>query len=247
LHRVISRIWKNSPVAPRDPAYLEKRPGGGTRVKAGSLRFRIVAILMLATALGLQAHSHSEFFPRRLPLTSFPVRLGLWADGDLPIGQDVLDILGRGEFLNRNYRSENDLQSGIGLFIAYYPSQRTNETPHSPQHCLAGAGFIPIRNDIVTVSVPGHEPFPANRYFVSKGNDRALVLYWFWAHDRGVASEYWAKYYLIRDSIMVNRSDGALVRITTGMYPGESIEAAQQRILPFVTGVVPLLNDYIPR
>jgi EpsI family protein len=74
-----------------------------------------------------------------------------------------------------------------------------------------------------------------------------LVLYWFWAHDRGVASEYWAKYYVIADSIRTNRSDGALVRIITDMYPGETVEAAQQRILPFAARVVPLLNDYVPR
>ena len=45
----------------------------------------------------------------------------------------------------------------------------------------------------------------------------------------------------------MNRSDGALVRITTAMYPGESTDAAQQRVLPFAGNVVPLLNDYIPR
>lgn len=73
------------------------------------------------------------------------------------------------------------------------------------------------------------------------------MLYWFWAHDRGVASEYWAKYYVIADSIRTNRSDGALVRIITDMYPGETVEAAQQRILPFAARVVPLLNDYVPR
>ena len=61
-----------------------------------------------------------------------------------------------------------------------------------------------------------------------------LVLYWYWAHGRGVASEYWAKYYLVKDSIKMNRSDGALVRITTPLNPGETADAAEQRLLPFV-------------
>ena len=34
------------------------------------------------------------------------------------------------------------------------------------------------------------------------------MLYWFQAHGRVVASEWWAKYYLIYDSIRLNRSDG---------------------------------------
>ncbi len=45
----------------------------------------------------------------------------------------------------------------------------------------------------------------------------------------------------------MNRSDGALVRITTDMFPGETPDAAQQRVLPFASAVSPLLDDYIPR
>jgi EpsI family protein len=74
-----------------------------------------------------------------------------------------------------------------------------------------------------------------------------LVLYWYWAHDRGVASEYWAKVYLVADAMRMNCSDGALVRIMTEMFPGETAETAQQRIAPFASRIVPLLNDYIPR
>jgi len=51
----------------------------------------------------------------------------------------------------------------------------------------------------------------------------------------------------VADSIRMNRSDGALVRITTDMFPGETATAAQQRILPFASAVSPLLDDYIPR
>ena len=82
---------------------------------------------------------------------------------------------------------------------------------------------------------------------VSKGGARQLVLYWYWAHDRGVASEYWAKFYLVNDAIRMNRSDGALVRITTPMFPAETPDAAQQRVLPFADSFGPLLDDYIPR
>ena len=82
---------------------------------------------------------------------------------------------------------------------------------------------------------------------IAKGEARELVLYWYWAHDRGVASEYWAKYYQVADSIKMNRSDGALVRINTAMYPGETPDAAEQRLLPFASQILPILNRYVPR
>jgi hypothetical protein len=38
-----------------------------------------------------------------------------------------------------------------------------------------------------------------------------------------------------------------LVRITEDMLRGETADAAELRLLPFTSDVVPLLNEYIPR
>jgi len=51
------------------------------------------------------------------------------------------------------------------------------------------------------LSVGGRAPFSSIAYLIAKGADRQLVLYWYWAHNRAVASEYWAKIYLVTDSI----------------------------------------------
>jgi hypothetical protein len=45
----------------------------------------------------------------------------------------------------------------------------------------------------------------------------------------------------------MNRSDGSLVRIISPMLPGETPAAAERRLLPFTSSVVPLLDTYIPR
>jgi len=212
-----------------------------------TIRFALAVALIAGTGLLLQARGRNEIIPAREPLKSFPEQLGPWSATDIPIQQDVLDILGPGDFLLREYRAEGNVTPVIDVFIAYFPSQRAGDTIHSPQHCLPGAGWLPVENSRVTLSLPGHGPFPSNRYVVSKGDSRQLVLYWYWAHDRGVASEYWAKFFLVKDAMQMNRSDGALVRITTPMYRGETSEVAQQRLLPFTSDLFPLLNSYIPR
>jgi EpsI family protein len=212
-----------------------------------TLRFVLAALLIASTAIFMQGRNRQEVFPPRLGLQTFPPSLGAWTGTDTPIDKDALDVLGRGEFLLRIYQNQVQPQPFVDLFIAYYRSQRTGETPHSPQHCLPGAGWAPVENTRVELSMPGHEPFPVNRYVISKQDARQIVLYWFWAHNRGVASEYWNKYYLVADSIKMNRSDGALIRITSPIQPSETVEAAQQRISPFVDSILPLLDDYIPR
>jgi EpsI family protein len=210
-------------------------------------RFVLALILLAGTALFLQARNHGEVFPARKPLAVFPEQLGNWTGTDVEITKDIRDILGPGDFLLRVYRAEGDGQPSTDLFIAYFPSQRAGDTIHSPKNCLPGAGWTPIDSARVSLSVSGHAPFPVNRYVIAKGTDRLLVLYWYWAHDRAVASEYWAKIYLVTDSIRRNRSDGSLVRLTTRILPGESADAAMARLLPFAGDVVPLLNQYIPQ
>ena len=212
-----------------------------------TVRFVFAALLIVAAALFLHAHSRGEVFPPRLVLRAFPHHLAAWDGVDLAIDSEVLQVLGPGDFLLRAYENRDEAQPAISLFLAYFPSQRIGDTIHSPKNCLPGAGWIPLESTRLRLSLPGHGPFSANRYVIAKGDQRELVLYWYWAHDRGVASEYVSRYYQVADSIRMNRSDGALVRINSPMTAGETPEAAQQRLLTFAAQIVPLLNGYIPR
>jgi len=220
-------------------------------MNTGSLRFGITAVLMLATALVLQAHSRTEYFPARAPLSSLPLQIDGWNGTDEPLDQQTLDILGPGEFLVRDYENTSASpprsQPWVNLYIAYFPSQKAGDTIHSPNHCLPGAGWVPISREIVQITRPDGSSFPVNRYVVAKGEDRQLVLYWFQAHGRVVAREWWAKYYLIADSVRMNRSDGGLVRLMTPMLDGESPDAAEARLMKLGSKFLPILDNYIPR
>jgi EpsI family protein len=213
----------------------------------GYARVLAALLLLASTALFLQARSRKEVFPPRLPLSSFPMQLGAWSGRDVEIPQDVLSVLGPGDFLLRVYRNDTQRLPYNDIFVAYFPSQRAGDTIHSPKNCLPGAGWTPIESSRLDLAIPGHAPFAVNRYVIAKGGERQLVLYWYLAHNRAVASEYWAKVYLVTDSIRMNRSDGSLVRLTTRMLPGESLDSAMNRLTPFAADVVPLLNQYIPQ
>jgi EpsI family protein len=216
-------------------------------MKGLSLRFVFAAALMLATALVLQAHSRNEVLPARLQLSSLPLEIDGWIGHNYSLDQQTLDILGPGEYLVRDYDDVDAPGPPVGLFIAYFPSQKAGDTIHSPNHCLPGAGWVPTLRQTIELKRPDGSSFPVNRYVVSKGGDRQLVLYWFQAHGRAVASEYWAKYYLVADSIRMNRSDGALVRLMSPMLRGETPEAAQARAMRLGTQVLPMLDSYVPR
>jgi EpsI family protein len=209
-------------------------------------RFLSVAALLLSTALLLETRSRKEVIAPHLPLSGFPRSFEAWTSKDVPIDQETLDILGPGDFLLRVYEDRAAQDLPVDLFIAYFPSQRAGDTIHSPKNCLPGAGWQPVDSSRVTLSLSGRPSFPANRYLIARGDERELVFYWYQAHDRAVASEYWAKFYLIADAIRMNRSDGSLVRLAARLSPRELPGDAENRLLALAEHVVPLLNSYVP-
>ena len=73
-----------------------------------------------------------------------------------------------------------------------------------------------------------------------------LVYYWFDQRGRIVSNEYLAKWYIFRDSLMMNRTDGALVRVMTPVTDVSQIASADQRLQDFIRVAAPRLSYFIP-
>jgi EpsI family protein len=209
------------------------------------VRVACAAALMMGASIFLNVRSRGEDLPTSRPLASFPLQVGEWAGQDVPLNSDVLQVLGKGDFLTRIYRAP--AKPPMDLYVAYFASQRTGSTIHSPQNCLPGAGWAPIASSRMFLPRTDGSSMPVNRYIVEKGSDRLVVFYWYQAHGRVVASEYSAKFYLVADSIRMNRTDGSLVRVITPIDRDETEAIAENRAVAFTQHVVPLLDSYIPR
>jgi len=212
-----------------------------------NLRFFTVAALLASTGLFLNAHERREILPARENFASFPYRLGSWTGSDTVIDKDVREVLGQGDFLARDFRNADVDNAPVNLFVAYFPSQRARDTLHSPKNCLPGAGWLPLESSRIAIALPSRSSFPVNRYLIAKGSERALALYWYSAHGRDVASEYWAKFYLVEDSIRMNRSDGSLIRVTTEVRQHETAAQAEGRLLSLLNAALPVLDAHVPR
>jgi EpsI family protein len=212
-----------------------------------------VLVLLGATGLLLRSRGQAEVLPARQPLTTFPLEIndwqggvGKWQGAIVQIPDWALEVLGSGEFAERYFRQTPE-EPGVDLFMAYFPSQRMGSTMHSPQNCLPGSGWTPVENSRVPLSISGKTTIIVNRYIVAKGDSRLLVYYWYQEHGRVVASEYWSKFYLVADSIRFNRSDGALVRVSTPIAPNEPVANAETRTHALIASILPILDRYIPR
>lgn len=211
-----------------------------------SKSFVILSAVLLAQAGIFYGFSRSEKVPSRLQLADFNLTGTSWQDiEDMELSQDEKDVLKADDLLSRVYQDKSSGRVAT-LFVAYFDTQRTGKSPHSPKNCLPGSGWSSTSSEIVEIPVPGQpQPIQANRYIVARGDNQSIVLYWYQSHNRTVASEYWAKYYTIADSIRYNRSDTALVRVVVGVSNGNT-EKAIKTATDFAVAFFPQLKQHLP-
>jgi EpsI family protein len=189
----------------------------------------MIAVL-IAAVLGLQMMSHGEATPAALPLAQFPKEIaGYSAVADVPFDKESLAILKPTDYMNRFYFEPG--VGEIGLYIAYFETQRTGATIHSPKNCLPGAGWAPTVSTITDMTLSDGRKVPVNMYIIQKGLDQQVVLYWYQSHGRVVASEYWGKFYMVYDALRLNRTDAALVRVIAPVRNGDQDNARNQALL----------------
>jgi EpsI family protein len=55
------------------------------------------------------------------------------------------------------------------------------------------------------------------------------------------------KWYTFWDALTRQRTDGALVRLITPVYPNENVDDADNRLVAFTKEIVPVLNEFLPK
>lgn len=215
-----------------------------------STKFWVVFVLLAATLTALHMRGDTDRVPPTPSLSLLPSTIAGWTAQDFPLDSETLAVLGDGRFLNRVYTNVGPagrpVETPVSLFIGYFPTQRSGQSIHSPQNCLPGAGWSFLSSKVINLSTMDGRPYPVGEYLIGNAGEKQVVLYWYLAHGRSVASDYKAKAYMMLDAIRYNRTDGALVRIVTPVGPNEPLEAAQQRAVHFANRVTPLLPRFIP-
>ena len=214
----------------------------------------IVALVMLASTWGLLLSlSQAEPLIPRKSFAEFPLTIGdRWQGKELGIEQAVLDILKLNDYMMRVYLPEELIKdrenrkglAPVYLYVGYYQSQRKGATYHSPKNCLPGSGWQFMDSEQVPVMMPGGGSPIINKVLIQKGLDKQIILYWYQDRGRIIASEYWAKGFLIWDSMTKKRTDGSLVRISVPVR--QSDEQAFAEGFEFMRDIFPLLGQYLP-
>jgi exosortase D (VPLPA-CTERM-specific) len=226
-------------VAPSPPA-----SGGGLGATRSPL---LLCLFLLCATTGTIYYlsGRQELMPERARFVSFPNVLGAWQGRASLLEPQVEHALGLEDYILADYSKPNTI--GVNFYVAYYATQRNGFTPHSPIVCIPGGGWLitqfgrtNFKDDESNIA------FPFNRAVIERDSKKQLVYYWFVQRGRRVANEYWSKWYLFTDALLKNRTDGALVRLTTPISGSETEREADLRLQSFIRELEPRLSQYLP-
>ena len=210
-------------------------------------------LLALAATITLAFPAGQQVAPARQSFSTFPLQLpGGWVGRADRIAPDVLAVLAVDDYLIANYR--RDKTPWVNFYSAYYASQSGGQSSHSPRTCIPGDGWTILNIEEVAVPLGGRGggtnndagSLRVNRALIQKGEHKHLVYYWFRQRGQTMTSEFDVKWRILRDGVLHDRSDGALIRLVTPFLATEDAATAERRLIDFVRTTEPLLSAFIP-
>ena len=225
--------------------------------EAGGDDMKIAATLLF---LGLQFYLYHYFaseavIPPRESFESFPLEVSDWQCENKQILDDkIIANLGVTDYLICDYISANAGVPPVQVYVGYHERQVREEgggggdfAIHPPRHCLPGGGWDIIAMEVVPAdlpNLPGESP-EVNRIIAAKGEQRALIYYWYQSRGRVIAEDWKKLISLFWDRATTGRTDGSLVRFTVAMKEGEP-ELSDAAFNSLAKELVPILPPYIP-
>ena len=202
-----------------------------------------VAILLMTFAL-VTLRSGGEAVPIRKPLRTLPTMLGPWETREVvALEPKILEKLKLNDYLVRRYVDATG--RSLWTYIGYWETQRKNALIHSPKNCLPGNGWEPLEASRVSVALPPpHRSITINRYLIQKDLDRQLVFYWYESQGQSIAGEIGARVAMMQNAMIRNRTDGALVRISSPIYG--SVAETSNLLAAYVGALYPVLGEVLP-
>jgi exosortase D (VPLPA-CTERM-specific) len=207
----------------------------------------VATVLLLAGLVFFHSgmiRSRPDNTPTMPNLSGFPLQIDGWKGRRGTLTSAEIESLDLSDYWMADYK-HTDTSPPVNFYVAYYNSQRMRANIHIPLNCIIGGGWRVTDQrgmDIDTSS----GVIPVMRMTIEKQGQVNIVYYWLEQRGRRLNSALWAKLYMVWDAIVLQRTDGALVRLTTPLATAESMEQADERLQRFLQSTYPAVETFIP-
>jgi len=193
-------------------------------------RFQTIGLLTLLLLTGITAWWLSlrpVAASDAATLRTLPAELAGWNAVDIPMEQDVADMLRADANVQRAYI--HPLGFVVYVYVGYYGTARGGTPEHTPEMCYPAQGWQ--IDETGSVAIGGNGGFMARELVVEKEGERRLVHFWYRTQAKtGIQSTAALRWSHLQARLFAGRGDGALVRLDAPIED-DDIDAARQKLL----------------
>jgi EpsI family protein len=201
--------------------------------------FVIILSALVFTFLATTLISH---FRRPVPhdqvLTKVPLSKGDWSGRLDAVSPPVLELLSPDNYFSASFT--NSTGAKVQVFVDYYSPENTTGAIHSPRNCLPGSGWVIAGSMPRMISVGSHL-IKANRFFLTLGDSRQVMDFWYITRQGETANDYVLKFNTMISSLTLRPTDKAFVRFVTSDNPRSlaSLEEFEALFIGEIYGQLP--------
>lgn len=211
------------------------------RENSSTARIFWPAISVVFLLIAVESYSHFRTptpIPLKANLDLLPAQIDGWEAGDTVSSFIPYQYPGVDVELKRTYRKASDT---IDLYIGYFKYQEQGKELiyHKTRELHAQASKIRVPTN-------PHSNFEVNMTVTQNSGYRSLVLFWYDMNGYVVTERYVGKLYTIWDALVRGRTNGAVIMLTTELYPNEDPLSKLNMMQTFAGKTYPLLKNFLP-
>ncbi len=195
----------------------------------------IVGLLIASIVLILKIEADSaRLVENTVDLDMVPYEIDSWKGVDLPLTQDVYEILETEDILLREYRDESDYP--VMLLIVFSDSKRASF--HPPEICYIGGGSQLMGKEFEELNFNDGSALNTTKLKVQSDGHFTTVWYWFMVGNRKIASFYWQQFSMLPSLFSSKKLQGSMIRLSVGTNE----ELGKEKASKFAASLMPYLD-----
>ncbi len=198
-----------------------------------SLGVVVLLVISIALILKIQANS-AQVLKNSVDMGMVPHKIDSWEGVDIPITQDVYEILETDDILLREYRDESGYP--VILLIVFSDSKRASF--HPPEICYIGGGSELMGKEFEQLAFDDNSTLDTTKLVVKSGDYFTTVWYWFVVGNRKIGNYYWQQLSMLPSLFSSKKLQSSMVRISVNTND----ELGKEKACEFVTSVMPYLD-----
>jgi EpsI family protein len=204
----------------------------------------IITILILAVAFSavMFLEKANSVTLSSKDCSSFPKQIGAWTGEDLPIEENVYEVLKTRDVLLRKYTDSEDNE--ILLTLVY--SENDRAAFHPPELCYLGGGVQLLEKKVEAIPLLGGSQMKVNTLSMKDKQSIFKAWYWFAAGETFTHNFYFQQLTLLSNWLRYHEKSGALIRVSAVMNPNK-VQETEGLVYKFIQEALPSIKVFLKK